>query len=133
MDPAHHSLSSHKNPSMLGGQPPFSHSQHVGRSHGSSVSFSNQIQHNNQAPNMINKYETQTQMASDKLHPIRGDPAMLSQPIDIHLDHARDTVPVKNQKMFRNVASIEIAELKDALAYAERLLAKSLEEKEALQ
>ena len=82
---------------------------------------------------MINKYETQTQMASDKLHPIRGDPAMLSQPIDIHLDHARDTVPVKNQKMFRNVASIEIAELKDALAYAERLLAKSLEEKEALQ
>ena len=35
--------------------------------------------------------------------------------------------------MFRNVAAIEIAELKDALAYAERLLAKSYEEKEALQ
>ena len=44
----------------------------------------------------------------------------------------RDTVPVRNQKMFRNVASIEISELKDALAYAERLLAKNMEEKEAL-
>ena len=44
----------------------------------------------------------------------------------------RDTVPVRNQKMFRNVASIEISELKDSLAYAERLLAKNMEEKEAL-
>ena len=34
--------------------------------------------------------------------------------------------------MFRNVASIEIGELKDALAYAEHLLAKNMEEKEAL-
>ena len=34
--------------------------------------------------------------------------------------------------MFRNVASIEISELKDALAYAEHLLAKNLEEKESL-
>jgi len=41
-------------------------------------------------------------------------------------------VPVKNQKMFRNVASIEIAELRDALAYAETLLAKNLAEKEGL-
>jgi len=41
-------------------------------------------------------------------------------------------MPVRNQKMFRNVASIEIAELKDALAYAERLLAKNLSEKERL-
>ena len=128
MDPAHHSLSSHKNVSVLaGGQPPFGHSQ-VGRSHGSSVSFSQQ---NNNA--MINKYETQTQQAAEKIHPIRGDPALLAHPIDIHLDHARDTVPVKNQKMFRNVAAIEISELKDALAYAERLLARSYEEKEALQ
>ena len=57
----------------------------------------------------------------------------MSHPIDIHLDHEKDTVPVKNQKMFRNVAAIEIAELKDALAYAERLLAKNFEEKEVLQ
>ena len=35
--------------------------------------------------------------------------------------------------MFRNVAAIEISELKDALAYAERLLAKNFEEKEVLQ
>jgi len=35
--------------------------------------------------------------------------------------------------MFRNVAAIEISELKDALAYAERLLARNFEEKEALQ
>lgn len=41
-------------------------------------------------------------------------------------------MPVKNQKMFRNVASIEIGELKDALAYAEHLLAKNMEEKESL-
>lgn len=41
-------------------------------------------------------------------------------------------MPVKNQKMFRNVAAIEIGELKDALAYAERLLAKNFEEKEVL-
>ena len=34
--------------------------------------------------------------------------------------------------MFRNVASIEIAELKDALNYAEQLLAKNLAEKERL-
>jgi len=34
--------------------------------------------------------------------------------------------------MFRNVASIEISELKDALAYAEMLLAKNLAEKESL-
>ena len=34
--------------------------------------------------------------------------------------------------MFKNVASIEIAELKDALAYAERLLAQNMEEKESL-
>ena len=41
-------------------------------------------------------------------------------------------MPVKNQKMFRNVAAIEIAELKDALAYAEGLLAKQMAEKEGL-
>ena len=34
--------------------------------------------------------------------------------------------------MFKNVASVEISELKDALAYAERLLAQNLTEKEAL-
>lgn len=34
--------------------------------------------------------------------------------------------------MFRNVAAIEISELKDALAYAEKLMAKQLDEKEAL-
>ena len=56
----------------------------------------------------------------------------MTQPINIHLDHERDTVPVKNQKMFRNVASIEIAELKDALRYAEELLTKNMGEKEKL-
>ena len=34
--------------------------------------------------------------------------------------------------MFRNVASIEIAELKDALGYAEKLLATNMAEKERL-
>ena len=34
--------------------------------------------------------------------------------------------------MFKNVASVEIGELKDALAYAEYLLAQNLTEKEAL-
>ena len=81
---------------------------------------------------MINKYDTQTQKAAEKIHPLRGDPAQLAHPIDIHLNHAQDTMPVKNQKMFRNVAAIEIGELKDALAYAERLLAKNFEEKEVL-
>ena len=66
------------------------------------------------------------------MHPLCGDPSTLSQPIGIKLDHQKDTVPVKNQKMFRNVASIEIAELKDALNYAEQLLAKNLAEKERL-
>ena len=56
----------------------------------------------------------------------------MTQPINIHLDHEQDTVPVKNQKMFRNVASIEIAELKDALRYAEELLTKNMQEKEKL-
>ena len=82
---------------------------------------------------MINKYDTQTAQAAEKIHPLRGDPANLAQPIDIHLNHGQDTMPVKNQKMFRNVAAIEIGELKDALAYAERLLAKNFEEKEVLQ
>lgn len=66
------------------------------------------------------------------MHPIRGDPSHLSRPIALQLDIERDTAPVKNQKMFRNVAAIEIAELKDALAYAEKLMAKQLDEKEAL-
>ena len=66
------------------------------------------------------------------MHPLNGDPAMLSKPIQIRLDHEADTVPVKNQKMFRNVAAIEIGELKDALAYAERMLAQNMEEKEGL-
>ena len=55
----------------------------------------------------------------------------MTQPIQIRLDHG-DSVPAKNQKMFKNVASVEIGELKDALAYAEYLLAQNLTEKEAL-
>jgi len=43
-----------------------------------------------------------------------------------------DTVIEKNGKMMRNVAGVEIAELKDALKYAEYLLAKNMEEKEVL-
>ena len=66
------------------------------------------------------------------MHPLRGDPAQLTRPIQIRLDHEADTVPVKNQKMFQNTAAIEISELKDALAYAERLLAQNMEEKEGL-
>ena len=65
------------------------------------------------------------------MHPLRGDPRVLTQPIGVNLGYA-DTVPVRNHKMFRNVASIEIAELKDALAYAEQLLAKNMQEKERL-
>ena len=38
----------------------------------------------------------------------------------------------RQQTNFRNVASIEIKELADSLAYAEFLLAKSLREKEHL-
>ena len=34
--------------------------------------------------------------------------------------------------MFRNVAAVEIGELRDALSYAEYLLAQNLTEKEAL-
>jgi hypothetical protein len=34
--------------------------------------------------------------------------------------------------MFQNTAGIEIAELKDALAYAESLLAQNLKEREAI-
>ena len=34
--------------------------------------------------------------------------------------------------MFRNVAAVEIGELRDALSYAEHLLAQTLTEKEAL-
>ena len=71
-------------------------------------------------------------MAAEKMHPLRGDPARLAHPIAIDLNHERETMPVKNQNMFRNVASIEIAELQDALAYAEKLLASNLEEKEGL-
>ena len=43
-----------------------------------------------------------------------------------------DTVPERNYKMLRNVANVEIAELKDALSYAEYLLAKNMQEKEEL-
>jgi hypothetical protein len=50
-------------------------------------------------------------MAAEKMHPLRGDPARLAHPIAIDLNHERETMPVKNQNMFRNVASIEIAEL----------------------
>lgn len=96
---------------------------------GSSMSFNQ-----NGAANSINKYDQQTRNAAEQVahHPLRGDPAQLTQPINIKLDHERDTLPVKNQKMFRNVASIEIAELKDALAYAESMLSKEMGEKEKL-
>ena len=118
-----HSMSTsfHKPPSALN-----QHSLEKAGRAGSSVSFSN---HNDVG---INKYASQTKMAAEQMHPIRGDPARLNQPIAIELDHMRDTVPVKNQKMFRNVAAIEIGELKDALAYAERLLARNMEEREDL-
>ena len=43
-----------------------------------------------------------------------------------------DTHPVQQQKLFKNVAAIEITELKDALAYAEFMLTKNMQEKEAL-
>ena len=62
---------------------------------------------------------------------MRGSPAKLTQPIAIQLNHT-DSVPLRNTKMFKNVAAVEIAELKDALSYAEYLLAQNLNEKEGL-
>jgi hypothetical protein len=56
----------------------------------------------------------------------------MSQPISIKLDYNQDTMIAKNAKMFRNTAAIEIGELKDALSYAEFLLAKNMQEKEEL-
>ena len=66
------------------------------------------------------------------MHPLRGDPALLHQPIQINLDYTNDTHIARNKKMFKNTAHIEIAELRDALAYAEGLLAQNLAEKEAI-
>ena len=43
-----------------------------------------------------------------------------------------DTVPQRNYKTIQNLAALEIAELKDALAYAEFNLAKNIRDKEAL-
>lgn len=57
---------------------------------------------------------------------------MMNQPIQINLDYNNDTVYARNKKMFQNTAGIEIAELKDALAYAESLLAQNLKEREAI-
>ena len=65
-------------------------------------------------------------------HPLRSDPKLLHQPIHINLDYNNDTVIARNKKMFQNTAHIEIAELKDALAYAEGLLAQNLQEREAI-
>jgi hypothetical protein len=65
-------------------------------------------------------------------HPLRGDPKLLNQPIHINLDYNNDTIIARNKKMFLNTAHIEIAELKDALAYAEGLLAQNLQEREAI-
>ena len=44
-----------------------------------------------------------------------------------------DTVPTRNYKTMQNLAAIEIAELKDSLAYAEFQLAKNLKEKDRLE
>ena len=57
---------------------------------------------------------------------------MMSQPIAIKLDYNQDSTVAKNAKMFKNTAAIEIGELKDALSYAEFLLAKNMQEKEEL-
>ena len=44
-----------------------------------------------------------------------------------------DPVPHRNYKVIQNMAGIEIAELKDALAYAEYQLSKTHAEKDSLQ
>jgi len=53
-------------------------------------------------------------------------------PPALHVLVEGDTVPQRNYKLIHNMAGVEIAELKDALHYAEFQLAKSLREKEAL-
>jgi len=55
--------------------------------------------------------------------PLRTDPRMSKQPIQINFDYNNDTAFARNKAMFRNTAGVEIAELKDALTYAENLLA----------
>jgi hypothetical protein len=47
-------------------------------------------------------------------------------PIQINFDYNNETAFARNKAMFRNTAGVEIAELKDALAYAENLLAQNL-------
>ena len=64
-------------------------------------------------------------------HPLRGDSRLMNQAASLRV-RMEDTVPGKNFKMMANVAHVEIAELKDALAYAEYLLAKNMQEKEEL-
>jgi hypothetical protein len=44
-----------------------------------------------------------------------------------------DPVPARNYKVIKNMAGIEIAELKDALAYTEYQLSKTHAEKETFQ
>ena len=49
----------------------------------------------------------------------------------VHLEGEK--VPQRNYKLIQNMAGIEIAELKDALSYAEFQLAKNLRDKETLE
>ena len=55
----------------------------------------------------------------------------MNQPGSVRIEEG-DSVPLRNHKMIRNMANIEIGELKDALSYAEYLLAKNMKEKEEL-
>ena len=51
----------------------------------------------------------------------------------MHISLGGDTIPQRNYKMIQNMASLEIAELKDSLAYAEFQLAKVVRDKERLE
>lgn len=51
----------------------------------------------------------------------------------MHISLGGDTIPQRNYKMIQNMAALEIAELKDSLAYAEFQLAKVVRDKERLE
>lgn len=54
-------------------------------------------------------------------------------PPSIHVAIDGETVPQRNYKIIQNMAGIEIAELREALQYAEFQLAKNMKEKETLE
>lgn len=72
-------------------------------------------------------YQQEPAIGAEPEHPLRT-----KVPASLHVQVEGDTVPQRNYKTIQNLAAIEIAELKDALAYAEYQLAKNIKEKETL-